>query len=1096
MSTARSNGRLALLLAIGELQKAAGPDQRVTAPASLMDATASPGITGAWESWKPSPDGSNDYQSRKTTTQTTPELADGEFVAWLASGNPSSPADAKNPPGATGPTSANITLVADRTIGADTLRGTHLSPVIINQKGSLAWTVIDEGVKARINLPAEPNPAVTNERQARLRAPGRPQAEAISAATSALRLDSLTVPKVISLDQAELKIGKIGGLRSYFHDLTTHSTSLPVNVADGGFKADLTRAFEGATLPADFANRYVYSNTKTRLSEADPLFSTLAQYYQLYKKPVNPLQISLPNNYTAVPGAPDGLLIAPVVTRVSVVFSLVSRSSHGHWANTIPAQTGDPLRKNAVYLIYTPVITVYNPYSVPIQFSTLKVTFRNLPVAFKFFRNGVAQTQNHTLLSTFHVSSQTNNDWEDSFSCTASNIAGSVSGSTVTLYPGEARIFGENHAASAKWGNMVNFLWQNDLGSSKTRNVASGSGWDYRTGYIVDWLRPVIGVRTADNGTLGLIGVRPTDSVNVEIMPIMPAKSGGKFVVDIDAQVGSRTTAVGKYEYIYGSQSKLEEVLSAKGTSNSINFPFKREVDIPVSTMTLGSPDSTPISDWGSIPKQFAVFTLGARTSHDSLYPGKPGRTSSFVHHVLQMDATKSHPALLPMEMSLRPITGAGAGTVGSIDADDVDRAFHFSGTSRGTGVIQYVSQNIPTSPLLNLADLRHANLAGSGYLPLVQSTVGESLASPVVPGDKTGDSTAFGYQALDHAWLANQTLWDGFHFSGIRNQSDADLLFNNQPQTLNPRQTPMLGSGVTASVAAQKALSDTAWADLASSIAIKGGFNVNSTSKSAWKAVLSSLRGLEVPVLGPPQININPASDQETVKVTTASAFPRLSRPIGGSVDPSNSSNNQLRWSGFRELTDSEVDSLAAAIVAQVRTRGPFLSMAEFVNRRLAASTDEMAARGALEEAILKSKINEIPMGQVSRAISEAEAKGFGYANPKAAAGNTEEGASAILSQGDLLSAIGASITVRSDTFVIRAYGDAREGSRITARAWCEAVVQRIPAFVDPADMPEKVQPAILSPGRSVSDLSPINRRFGRRFEIISLRWLTAGEL
>jgi len=154
------------------------------------------------------------------------------------------------------------------------------------------------------------------------------------------------------------------------------------------------------------------------------------------------------------------------------------------------------------------------------------------------------------------------------------------------------------------------------------------------------------------------------------------------------------------------------------------------------------------------------------------------------------------------------------------------------------------------------------------------------------------------------------------------------------------------------------------------------------------------------------------------------------------------------------------------------------------------------MSARGALEEAIRKSGINEIPMGPVNRVIDETEASAFGYANPKAAAGNTEEGASAILSQGDLLSAIGASITVRSDTFVIRSYGAAREGTRITARAWCEAVIQRVPSFVDPVDAPEKVQSAITGNGRALTDLSPVNRRFGRRFEIVSFRWLNANEL
>jgi hypothetical protein len=164
--------------------------------------------------------------------------------------------------------------------------------------------------------------------------------------------------------------------------------------------------------------------------------------------------------------------------------------------------------------------------------------------------------------------------------------------------------------------------------------------------------------------------------------------------------------------------------------------------------------------------------------------------------------------------------------------------------------------------------------------------------------------------------------------------------------------------------------------------------------------------------------------------------------------------------------------------------------------NRRLGSSSDEKTTGGALEIAIRKSGINQIPMGEVDRVITEAEATAFGYANPKAAAGSTQEGASAIISQGDLLSAIGASITVRSDTFVIRSYGDARQGGKVTARVWCEAVVQRVPSFVDPVDAPEKVQAAIITAGRAVTDLAKVNRRFGRRFELVSFRWLSDDEI
>jgi len=1113
MATARDNARLGLILALGELQKAAGPDQRITAPANLIDRSVSPGITGVWESWKPAPSGQNDYASRKGRVQTSDDVADGEFVGWLASGDPNRPPSPVNPPGEAGPGSGAITLVSERESAAGIQRGVHLDPLRVSGKGSLAWNILDEGTKARIDLPVESVLPDAAGRLARLRAPGRPQVEAISDSTIGLRVDSETAVKLVSLNQGDLQLGGADQLRPYLHDLTPYSASLPVNVAEGGVKADLTRAFEENTLPADLLRRFVYSNSDTRFSESDPRFSSLAAYYRLYRSRNNPLQISTPQRYTPVRPDPrtrqnapnlaalDGSLVAPVVTRVSVVFSLVSRLAHGNWPGSIRNVTNDPQRTQMVYLIYTPVITVYNPYSVPIQFRDLKVTFRNLPVAFQFFRNGVPQTNQPTLMSTFHISSQDRNNWDDPFSLTTSTSAGAASGSLVTLYPGEARVFGTSHSPGTTWDRMTNYLWQNDLDSSKTKNVYSGPGWDYRSGYIVDWLRPSIGGRTSDNGSLGVFAVRPTDTVNVQVVPRVPDGSGGKFTVEMHAKVNNRDAPVGVFEYEYGSQARLQEILGGENDSatGKITFPFQRERPWNVSEITLSTANSA-ISTWGSAPKQFAIFSLGARTSNDSLYPGKPGRNSSFVQHVLQMNATRNHPALLPMELSLRPITGAGANTVGSIDADDADRAFYFSGTSRGTGSIQYVSQNLPTAPLVNLADLRHANLASSGHLPLTPYTVGESLASPMVSADSVRQTGLFGYEVVDHAWLANNSLWDGYYFSGIRNESDARLLFGNHALPLNPRKVALTRPGLDADEAAGAAVSPAAWADVAAMLAVKGGFNVNSTSKNAWIAVLSSLRGLEIPVLGPVEVRdptVNPSRHREVIRVANDAAFPRLSRPISDLVNVGNSADNQRRWSGFRELDELEIERLAEAIVEEVRARGPFLSLAEFVNRRVGPASDDKTTAGALEAAIRNSGVNDIPMGFNDRFITEGQAATFGYANPKAAAGHTEEGASALISQGDLLSAIGAAITVRSDTFVIRSYGDARDASgRVTARVWCEAVVQRVPSFVDPADAPEKVQAALSSDGRSQQDLNAVNQRFGRRFEIVSFRWLPADEV
>ena len=71
----------------------------------------------------------------------------------------------------------------------------------------------------------------------------------------------------------------------------------------------------------------------------------------------------------------------------------------------------------------------------------------------------------------------------------------------------------------------------------------------------------------------------------------------------------------------------------------------------------------------------------------------------------------------------------------------------------------------------------------------------------------------------------------------------------------------------------------------------------------------------------------------------------------------------------------------------------------------------------------------------------------------------------------------------------MIRGYGEARsaDAQTVTARAWCEAVVQRVPEYVDALDAAH-VAPTALR--------SALNRAFGRRFVIKSFRWLPRAEI
>ena len=135
-----------------------------------------------------------------------------------------------------------------------------------------------------------------------------------------------------------------------------------------------------------------------------------------------------------------------------------------------------------------------------------------------------------------------------------------------------------------------------------------------------------------------------------------------------------------------------------------------------------------------------------------------------------------------------------------------------------------------------------------------------------------------------------------------------------------------------------------------------------------------------------------------------------------------------------------------------------------------------------------------------------------------------------------DVLNSIGPNLTARSDTFVVRAYGEALDDAgNVIGKAWVEVVVQRTteyvamavgqkyPDFVEPNRrrlayrvnssggreydrqvLPEmyEVSPPPNPPGSSALERTAllqeqrINRILGRRFRPTALRWLAANEI
>ena len=207
-----------------------------------------------------------------------------------------------------------------------------------------------------------------------------------------------------------------------------------------------------------------------------------------------------------------------------------------------------------------------------------------------------------------------------------------------------------------------------------------------------------------------------------------------------------------------------------------------------------------------------------------------------------------------------------------------------------------------------------------------------------------------------------------------------------------------------------------------------------------------------------------------------------------GSSDDPA----DPEQWHHWRSLTDEQIDELAVAMVEQVKRRGPFLSLSEFVNRRLDRGDAELSRKGALQAALDHESvsINE-GFRTDDRSFSAAEARSLtGVKFPEALEGPIAYGSAAYVDQADLLRQLGGQLTPRGDSFVIRTYGDAlaADGS-VLARAWCEAVVQRYPEYIDRSSTDR-------SHFRHDLLTSETNRRYGRPLRVVAFRWLNPEEV
>ena len=444
--------------------------------------------------------------------------------------------------------------------------------------------------------------------------------------------------------------------------------------------------------------------------------------------------------------------------------------------------------------------------------------------------------------------------------------------------------------------------------------------------------------------------------------------------------------------------------------------------------------------------------------------------------------------------------------------------------------------------PLTSLAQFQHANLTADdialsvGHQPAYAA--GNSYATPFVARDSTVQARDDVYATwhppsetnfqrtrsrryFDLAYLLNASLWDGYFFSTIPPAAVQPVPTAASLEPMNPRfrLTVTAQEDATAGnvLDGEKA---------AAHVVIDGAFNINSTSVDAWAAVLGGMKNLP--------------SLPHAATATTDAVFPRSLRQTGaGQSSPVGDS--AAAYQGIRQLTDAQVRALAEAIVKQVRLRGPFVSLSHFINRALVPATttadpDGLGFHGALQAALdhpdvaintlsfpvsaggaaaadrvmipttAQVDVTATHDDRFARGTWSLYADGVNFTAglptippvpPATAPTSTHASRSAgipgWLTQADVLQVIGPVLAARSDTFLIRTYGEVINPvtNTITGRAWCEAVVQRQADYVQPGTAPTGNLPE-----ESGAALTTENQRFGRQFKVVSFRWLNANDI
>ncbi len=390
---------------------------------------------------------------------------------------------------------------------------------------------------------------------------------------------------------------------------------------------------------------------------------------------------------------------------------------------------------------------------------------------------------------------------------------------------------------------------------------------------------------------------------------------------------------------------------------------------------------------------------------------------------------------------------------------------------------------------------------------------IGNSFADPCLPADdvymyfqnnleasQLASNSKLFSDFFDHGLLINDAMWDRWFCSslsdmptknGVRKAEEVLQDFLAGKEELPVSRYKRVNTPYNDEQLVKRIMAEDGWKHIAQYLMIDGGFNVNSTSVEAWTATLQGLAKRKL-VTGKDGklgfVEEGKSDNQVLFSRFMLSTTDKSVDGLGGYSMMQGSSSFRdggmtTAWGEVRMLEPEGIRRLAEEMVKQVRERGPFLSMSDFVNRRLEAG--DKGLKGALQAAIDATDIN--------RDFNEVEvpiARGKMFRNPKAGEGSLHTAAPGYLIQSDVLASLGNILTIRDDTFTVRSYGCVRNAAKaILAQAWCEAVVQRTMNYVDPSNDPQDSE--YKPDGTKGKGLTATNKVMGRQFRIVSFKWL-----